>query len=185
MVLPGSRRSEVKPLLPIFMQTVRQLKETIPGSQVTLSRVAHLEAGWYGPAKGLVDRWITPEELPEALLRSDVALAASGTVTLGTGLLGVPTVVAYQSSLLNEYVIRHLIGYDRPVSLTNLVLGERVFPEFLQAQVQPPLLAQAVLNWLQDPSRWEDTRIKLATLPSMMAAGERDVGGMLAREIRV
>lgn len=183
MILPGSRRSEVKPLLPIFMDTVRLLKETIPGLQVTLSRVSHLEAGWYDCAKGLVDRWITPEELPEELLRTDVAIAASGTVTLGTGLMGVPTVVAYQSSLLNEYVIRHLIGYDRPVSLTNLVLNERVFPEFLQSQVQAPLLAQAVLNWVQNPAHWEDTRTKLALLPSMMSAGESDVGGLLAREI--
>lgn len=183
MVLPGSRRSEVAPLLPIFIRTVRALKAQIPDLHVTLSRVAHLEPALYDCAQGHVDQWITPEELPGELLRADTALAASGTVTLGTGMMGVPTVVAYQSSLINEFVIRKLIRYSKDVSLTNLVLGERVFPEFLQQEVQVPLLTRAMLNWWQAPAAWTKVTSDLAKLPGLLAGGEKDVGGLMAKEM--
>jgi lipid-A-disaccharide synthase len=183
MVLPGSRRSEVAPLLPIFIRTVKALKAQIPGLHVTLSRVSHLDPALYDCAQGHVDQWITPEELPAELLRADTALAASGTVTLGTGMMGVPTVVAYQSSLINEFVIRKLIRYTQDVSLTNLVLGERIFPEFLQQEVQVPLLTRAMLAWWQDPAAWTKVTSELAKLPSLLAGGEKDVGGMMAKEM--
>jgi len=183
MILPGSRRSEVQPLLPIFIQTVKALKAIIPGLHVTLSRVTHLDAKLYDCAQGHVDHWITPEELPQELLTADTALAASGTVTLGTGLMGVPTVVAYQSSLINEFIIRQIIGYQKAVSLTNLVLEDDIFPELLQQQAQVPLLLQSVLSWWQDPTHWNSTTDALAKLPGLLAGGERDVGAMMAKEM--
>lgn len=183
MVLPGSRRSEVKPLLPIFIETIKSLRKEIPGLYVTMSKVSHVDDGFYEAALSVVDKWITPEELAEELLISDLALAASGTVTLGTGLLGVPTVVAYQSSLLNEFILRRIIRYSEPISLTNLVLGEIVFPEYTQAEVQVPLLRDSMLRWLKDPTYWNSTESKLATLPAKMRAGIQDVGELLAREM--
>jgi len=134
IVLPGSRRSEVLPLLPKFVETIKILKEQFPQMVVTLSKVSHLDAALYDVAREVVDHWIIPEELPEHLLHADAALAASGTVTMGTGLLGVPTVVAYHTSLFNEFIVRKIINYQKAVSLTNLILDKMVFPEFLQQQ---------------------------------------------------
>ncbi len=183
MVLPGSRRSEVLPLLPIFIEAVKALKQVYPKMHVTLSRVSHLDPELYQVAEGWVDEWITPEELPMHLLKSDVALAASGTVTLGTGLLGVPTVVAYQSSLINEFVVRKIIGYNKPVSLTNLVLGEMVFPELLQTQVQVPLLMQSLVTWLDDEEVYNRTVQELAKLPSLLSGSEEIVAELMAKEM--
>lgn len=184
ILLPGSRRSEVGPLLPIFVATARALKERMPEMKVALARVPHLDPALYEVAQGVVDQWVAPEELPEVLLATDVALAASGTVTLGTGLLGVPTVVCYQSSLLNEFIVRRVVRYFAPMSLTNLVLGRIVFPEYTQQEVQVPLLTRAMLRWLRDPALWNDTSRALATVPGLMSAGEQDVGAYLAREMR-
>jgi lipid-A-disaccharide synthase len=181
MVLPGSRRSEVGPLLPLFMQTVRELKAHIPHMHVSLARVNHLDQRLYDCAQGLVDTWLTPEELPTHLLTSDAALAASGTVTLGTGMMGVPTVVAYQTSLINEFVIRHLIKYDRQVSLTNIILDDWVFPEYLQEQVQVPLMAQSVLSWWSNEAKWNKTMNELAHLQKLLQSGERSVGELMAK----
>lgn len=183
MILPGSRRSEVGPLLPIFMETVKLLRQEIPGMRVTMARVPHLDQRYFNCAQGIVDEWISPEELPESLLTSDIALAASGTVTLGTGLLGVPTVVCYQSSLLNEFILRKVVRYFNPISLTNLVSGTLVFPEYTQQEVQPPILRAAVLRWLRDPHYWNATAVQLARVPQLMRAGVTDVGALLAREI--
>jgi lipid-A-disaccharide synthase len=183
MLLPGSRRSEVGPLLPLMVETVKILKQHIPGMHVSLSRVSHLNAGFYECAEGLVDEWITPEELPFKLLTSDAAIAASGTVTLGTGMMKVPTVVAYQSSLINEFVVRQLIGYRKPVSLTNIVLDKEVFPEYLQQAVRPTLMARAVLSWWQSVREWDDVQLSLSQLHLSLQHGEKAVGEMMAREM--
>ena len=184
IVLPGSRRSEVLPLLPHFVETIKILKRAFPDMKVTLSRVSHLDPQLYECAQDVVDTWISPEELPDYLLHSDAALAASGTVTMGTGLLGVPTVVAYQSSLINEFIIRKIIRYFRPVSLTNLILEEIVFPEYLQQQVQPELMAASIIKWWRNPSDWEKIKRKLAQLPLMLSQGEKNVGVLMAKEFQ-
>lgn len=183
MVLPGSRRSEVGPLLPAFVETVKLLKHEIPGLHVTLSKVDHINPGFYDCARGFVDEWITAEELPQKLLFADAALAASGTVTLGTGMMRVPTVVAYQSSLVNEFIVRKLVGYQRPVSLTNLVLEKAVFPEYLQQAMQPSLMARSVLSWWKHQERWNDVQADLASLQAQLCHGEGAVGAMMAREM--
>lgn len=183
MVLPGSRRSEVSSLMPHFVEAIQSLKKEIPGLHVTMAKVDHVDPRYFEVARGIVDKWITPEELPDALLESDLALAASGTVTLGTGLLGVPTVVAYRSSLLNEFVVRRLIRYSKAISLTNLVLGTLVFPEYTQQEAQAPILREAMLRWLRDPVLWNATEAELARLPGLMHAGVSDVGALLAREM--
>lgn len=183
MLLPGSRRSEVAPLLPLMIETVKILKQQIPGMHVSLSRVGHLDSGFYDCAKDWVDEWITPEELPFKLLSSDAAIAASGTVTLGTGMMKVPTVVAYQSSLVNEFVVRQLIGYKKPVSLTNIVLDKEVFPEFLQQAVQPTLMARSVLSWWENANCWNEVQLSLSQLQMSLCHGEKAVGEMMAREM--
>ncbi len=184
IVLPGSRRSEVLPLLPKFVETIKILKEQFPQMVVTLSKVSHLDAALYDVAREVVDHWIIPEELPEHLLHADAALAASGTVTMGTGLLGVPTVVAYHTSLFNEFIVRKIINYQKAVSLTNLILDKMVFPEFLQQQAQPQLMALAVTKWWRSSSDWEKIRQDLARLPDMLSHGETQVGNMMAREMK-
>lgn len=184
IVLPGSRRSEVEPLLPLFVETIRILKTHFPEMQVTLSRVPHLNPALYDVALEVVDKWILPEELPDYLLESDAALAASGTVTMGTGLLGVPTVVAYQSSLVNEFIIRKVINYQKAVSLTNLILDELVFPEYLQQQAHPSLMSRSIIKWWRNPVEWEKIKQELATLPELLSQGEQRVGEMMAKEIQ-
>jgi len=184
IVLPGSRRSEVLPLLPKFVETIKILKQSFPKMKVTLSRVEHLDPSLFEIAQDVVDEWISPEELPEHLLKSDAALAASGTVTMGTGLLGVPTVVAYQSSLLNEFIVRKIINYHKPVSLTNLILDQMIFPEYLQQQVHPSLMAQSVIKWWRNPAEWEKIKQELTKLPKMLSHGERNIGLLMAKEMK-
>jgi lipid-A-disaccharide synthase len=183
LLLPGSRHSEVAPLLPLFLETVRELRRRCPRAHVTIARVPHLDPRLYEWADGEVDEWITPAELPAALLRSDVALAASGTATLGTGLLGVPTVVAYQSSLLNAFIFHNFVRYHGHISLTNLILGRKVFPEYVMGQAQVALLLAPMLKWLGDAHAWNEAHAQLARLPGLLNAGEQDVGALLAKGI--
>jgi lipid-A-disaccharide synthase len=81
----------------------------------------------------------------------DVALVASGTATLETALHKRPMVIAYKMQWLSWKIAngKRLLPW---VGLPNILCDDSLVPEFLQEQVQPEALAQAVLKWLDDPA---------------------------------
>ena len=86
---------------------------------------------------------VEPAEKWAAFRMARAALAASGTVTLELALSGVPTIAAYRVPLIEEIVMR-LHSPLETVILANLVIGERIVPEFLQRDCRPQLLAEAL-----------------------------------------
>jgi lipid-A-disaccharide synthase len=134
LVLPGSRRSEVSRLMEPFGAALALLKERSPRPfEVTIPAVSHLaqEIRARAEAWSVKPRIVEGEAAKWAAFRdADAALAASGTVTLELGLSGVPMVVAYRVSKIEE-VLKYLIKAPSIV-LTNLVLGENVIPELIQ-----------------------------------------------------
>ncbi len=145
-VLPGSRRSEVGRLLPVFGETIKRLTLRFPGLRLAVPTVAAVAdevaaatAGWDAPA-------IVTEDMREkydAFAASDAALAASGTVALELGLAGVPMVIAYRMNLLSAVWLRLLLRVKH-VTLINIVLGHGVVPEYLQNRCRPGPIARAV-----------------------------------------
>ena len=152
LVLPGSRSSEIGSLLAIFGATVGRLAARIGPMELVLPTVPHLAArvrqgvaGWPVVPRVVVE----PAEKWAAFRSARAALAASGTVTLELALAGVPTVAAYKVSLLAEIVMR-LHSPLKTVILANLVIGERIVPEFLQRDCRPERLADALAPLLAD-----------------------------------
>ena len=156
LVLPGSRRSEIRRLLGPFGNTVAQVAASHSGPvDVVVPAVAPLEAdlpagGAAWPAPARID---TGESAKRAAFRrARAALAASGTVSLELALARVPMVIAYRVSKLEEqlkYIIR-----ASSIVLPNLVLGEKFVPEFLQGDAEPGRLAATLLPLLNDgPAR--------------------------------
>lgn len=152
LVLPGSRRSEIGRLMEPFGAALGLLQErgTRPFT-VTMPAVAHLADEI---ARG-VERWPVParivrgEEAKHAAFRgAQAALAASGTVTLELALSGVPMVVAYKVSKIEEQ-LKYFINVPSIV-LANLILGENVVPERVQWDCTPEKLAEALLPLLSD-----------------------------------
>lgn len=152
LVLPGSRRSEVGRLMGPFGEALALLKDRSPRPfEVTIPAVAHLADEIESRAKawGVTPLIVQGEAAKWAAFReADVALAASGTVTLELGLSGVPMVVAYRVSKIEE-VLKYLIKAPSIV-LTNLVLGENVIPELIQWDCTPEKLADALLPLFGD-----------------------------------
>ena len=149
LVLPGSRRSEIRRLLPVFGETLRRVAEEVPGVEAVLPAVDDLAqeiraavASW--PVQ---PRVVTGEgEKHAAFRRARAALAASGTVTLELALAAVPMVVAYRVSPI-EWQGRFVIKVPSVV-LPNLVLGANAVPEFLQDACNPESLARALVPLL-------------------------------------
>jgi lipid-A-disaccharide synthase len=168
-LLPGSRRSELDRLMPVFRDTVARLAETVPGLDVALpavrKHVSRIEAE--------IETWPVKPRIVhgeaykfETFRCARAALAASGTVTLELALARVPAVVAYKVSKVEEVIARRLVTAPSIV-LPNLILGENLYPEFIQDDCDAEKLTRATLALL------EDGQARRAQLDGLAAIAER------------
>ena len=155
VVLPGSRRSEIRRLMDDFGGALQHLRESTGPFALVLPTLPHIER----EVRALAALWPQPPRIVigeaarfEAFRTARAALAASGTVTLELALAGVPTVGAYKVSLLEEQ-LKYLIKVPS-ILLPNLILGERAIPEKLQRECTPAALAAALGDLIRDgPAR--------------------------------
>ena len=153
-VLPGSRAGELDRHLPAFGETVALLAARQPGLRVILPTLPHLRArlvaqtaDWPVPVVVVTEAAVRAD----AMAAADVALAASGTVTLELARARVPTVVAYRVAPLTAWLLRRVIQVDY-VSIVNLIADRAVIPEFLQDAMRPADMATALRALLSDPA---------------------------------
>jgi len=152
LVLPGSRRSEIQRLMPIFGKTLKLVSERFGQDlEFILPVVDHVRP----MVEAAIADWsIKPKlvfgetEKFAAFRRAKAALAASGTVTLELALAHVPMSVGYRVGAV-EGQIRHFIHVPSIV-LANLIIGENVIPERIQAECNPTQLAADLLPLLSD-----------------------------------
>jgi lipid-A-disaccharide synthase len=154
-VLPGSRRGEVRRLMPVFAETLRRLKREFPGLRAVIATVAGVadqvaEAAAHWPLPVILLRG--PEEKYDAFAAADAALAASGTISLELAIARTPMVVAYRVNPLTGFFARPFLARIRFASLVNLLLGREAIPEFLLGRCRPSLLAPAIARLLRDPA---------------------------------
>jgi lipid-A-disaccharide synthase len=162
LVLPGSRRSEIRRLSGIFGATLGRVVEhrgafeaVLPTLPQLADEIAGLTKNW--PVR---PRIVTSEaDKYAAFRRARAALAASGTVTLELALAGVPTVAAYRIPPIEGLILRlmarvHPVLGIRSVILANLVLGDFIVPEYLQSRCTAANLASALAEVIGDtPAR--------------------------------
>ena len=172
VVLPGSRRSEIRRLMAPFGEALRLLAQACTCElDVSLPAVPHLAEEIRQAARdwSVRPRIVEGEAAKFAALRgAQVALAASGTVTLELALSGVPQVVAYKVSKIEEQY-KYLIKVDTIV-LANLILGEMVVPERVQWDCTPEKLAQALLPLTRDGPERQRQVEAFARLDALMEA---------------
>lgn len=154
LALPGSRRGEVTRLAPVFGEVVAQLKARHPDLRVALPTVR----GVAGLVRELTAGWAVRPEIIEdpaakrgAFAAADVALAASGTVSLELAANACPMVIAYDMHPLTLWLMRRAALIDT-VTLVNLVSETRVVPEFIGPDCRAELIAPALEAVLADPS---------------------------------
>lgn len=177
LVLPGSRRAEVERLMPVFGAALRDVLRRHPDARIILpaapSVAGIVEArlkNWPGRPIMLDPRAHAPAafgaEKRAAFACADVALAASGTVSLELAATETPMVIAYTMSWLSRKLIGAMLRVDT-VTLVNLVTDSRTIPEFLSENCRPEPIA-AALNGLLD-----DERARLDQLDAMALAMRR------------
>ena len=165
-LLPGSRAAEIRYLALPFLQAARCLRAARPNLQFVLPthelllpaiRQALAESGMTEHVQ------VVMGQSHAVQAACDVALVASGTATLETALFKRPMVIAYKMQWLSWRMAngKRLLPW---VGLPNILCNESLVPEFLQEQVQPEALAQAVLAWLDDPAAVQRVQARFTAL---------------------
>jgi lipid-A-disaccharide synthase len=184
LLLPGSRRNEVRRTLPLQLEAAMALHARDP-------RVGFVVAVAPSIARDAIDEAIARVRLPslldlsviegrthEAIRAADVALAKPGTVTLEVALLGTPQVVTTRVNALTAWLIRRLVRVSS-YTMPNLIAGRTVVPEFLQEDADPARIAEALLALLAGPARAAQLDA-LTTLRDALGGG-----GAAARAARI
>ena len=193
-LLPGSRSSEVRALLPPMAAAAERLAaslaETGRSLEVRLIRAPSIR-------DELVDELLAGSTLGsdipfervterrfEAIAGSHVALCASGTATVEVGLLEVPMVVLYRLKWTSYWLGRLLVDLPH-FCMVNLVLDERVVPELLQKETAPDRVNAEVMRLLDEPAALDKMRRGLASLrPTLGESGaSRRAAEAIARRL--
>lgn len=182
LALPGSRRGEVTRLAPVFGKVVEQLQARHPKLRVllpTLPSVAdlveELTAGWPVRPEIILDA----AQKRAAFAAADVALAASGTVSLELAANGCPMVIAYDMHPLTLWLMRRAALIDT-VTLVNLVSETRVVPEFIGQDCRADRIVPALDALLRD-SRAQ--RAAMAVTMERLGRGGEPPGLRAARSV--
>ena len=182
LALPGSRRGEVTRLAPVFGEVVTRLKARHRDLRVALPTVR----GVAGLVRDLTAGWAVQPEIIEdparkrgAFAAADVALAASGTVSLELAANACPMVVAYDMHPLTLWLMRRAALIDT-VTLVNLVSETRVVPEFIGPDCRAERIAPALEALLADPSA---QRAAMALTMERLGMGGEAPGLRAARSV--
>lgn len=175
LVLPGSRRSEVRHHLDVFGAALGLLHREGIAFDLLLPTTTHLEPAVREGVKGwpVQPKIVIGEVDKRAAFRvARAALAKSGTVTLELALSGVPMVTAYRMTELEAFILKRAIKVQS-VILANLVLGEEVVPEFLQEACTPQNLARALREIVADTPARQRQLDAFAGIDAIMSTGNQ------------
>ena len=162
-LLPGSRRMEVRTLLPAMLDAVRVLrKEREVEAYIIQAPTIDREALEAMVATSGVDVPVIAHDRGEGVAAADVALSSSGTATLEAAVLGTPVVVMYQLSRATYLLGKSLVDLSH-FSLVNIVAGHEVVPELIQRDVNGPRIAAEVRK-LVEPAHNEWVRRELEAI---------------------
>jgi len=166
VLLPGSRDGELARHLPVLDGAARLItsKQSVRFKMCLPNKsLAEKAAGFDWPP----NTEIAVGSLPETLRQADVAIASTGTVTMECAYFGVPTVTLYKTSWSTYQIGKRIIQVNF-LAMPNLLAGDAIYPEFIQHAATPENIARAALDFLENPSRREATRLKVAKVIRML-----------------
>jgi len=192
LLLPGSRQQEIVSLLPVMLTAAGKIKEKLPTCQFFLPVASTISREMLTQMMEHhnVQVTLTEKNSYDLMNIADMAIAASGTVTLEASLLKLPTVIIYKVAALS-YFIGKLIIKIPYISLPNIIAGRKIVPELVQGDANTDNIVNAAMPILTEPNVRQaivrdlvEMRQKLGTTGAVkrvaheiLAVAQRTVGG--------
>ena len=169
VVLPGSRRGEAARHLGTLLETIDRLYQSQAASFL-LPASATTGAAFFRERIGGAPIQVLEGETWDAIGHADLALAASGTVTVEAALLGTPMVTFYKVSPLSWFVGRRLVKAPF-LTMVNLVAGRRIVPELMQSEFTADRVAEEARRILCDERVRHQMKADLAEVATRLSTG--------------
>lgn len=187
VLLPGSRKGELKRHLPVMLGALKLIrnKHSAIRAKMILPTQSLMDL-----AKGLVptvDCDLQLGNLAQALSTTDIAISKTGTITMECAFSGVPTITLYKTSWAT-YELGKRIVKVKSLTMPNLLANEEVFPEFIQGDATPERISQAALELLQNETRRAQIKAQLTKIvaslggPGASLRAARAITKLLERE---
>jgi lipid-A-disaccharide synthase len=168
-LLPGSRKQEIKNILPIMLKSSLLIHQKIKDAQFVIAKSPQLDLDIYNRiiSRANIDLKIIEGKTYDCLNIADFCLVASGTATLETAIMQRPFVVIYKMNLLNYLLYRPQVKVPY-IGMVNIVAGRKIVPEFIQFKAHPKKISEQVLKILQNPGRLEQMKNDLTQVKSLL-----------------
>ena len=164
-LLPGSRLSEITKLLPEMLRAAEILAQQIPDVQFVLPLADTLEEKTIAGTISVfnVKVKIIAHRTYDTISCADLAIVASGTATLETGLLGVPMIIIYKVSPFSALIGRMIINIQH-IGLVNIIAGKTIVPELIQSDANGQRIASEALAILLNEEKRQEIVAQLADI---------------------
>ena len=156
-LLPGSRRKEVRFILPTLCEAAALITAQKPETQFVLPMAAGLNRSLLKDIVGSRNITIVSNDTYNAIRYARAAIVASGTATLETALLGTPEVIVYRISRAT-WLLGKVLLKVRLFGIVNIILGEEVVPELFQDNMTADRVSKTALRLMDDV--WMQSRIR-------------------------
>jgi lipid-A-disaccharide synthase len=178
LLLPGSRRGELKHHLTAMVGALKIIQAAIPSAKAKMILPSESLVQLAKSLGANLD--IQIGNLPQALTETSLAITKTGTVTMECAFFGVPAVTCYKGSWLDYQIAKRLVTVTT-FTMPNLLAGKTVYPEFLQYDLTAENLAKAALDLLQNESRRAEMKAELGRVVASL--GEPGAAGRAAEAI--
>lgn len=183
-LLPGSRRSELKALGRLYVETARRILDERPGVRFLVPLASRETRDLFERAVHQCEAQALPLRIlyghaHDALQAADVALVASGTATLEALLLDCPHVITYRVPWLTYQIMKRQ-AYLPYVGMPNILAGRFIVPELLQDKATPQTLAAALLSLLTDAGARQQMSAEFAQVRARL---RRDTPRLIAQAL--
>lgn len=166
VLLPGSRIGEVRRHLPILIDAIAALRSRFALNVLLATPQGfrtHLVFSIFREPMQAMSIQVIENETWDCIGHADLALAASGTVTVETAVLGTPMVTFYKVNPLSWWAGRRLVKVPF-LSMVNLIAERQIVPELMQHEMTPPALAAQAQELLGNHGRADRMRADLASV---------------------
>ncbi|MBP2638351.1 MAG: lpxB [Firmicutes bacterium] len=169
LFMPGSRQQEIAKLLPVMLEAGQLILKNIPDCQFYLPIASTISQEIL---QNIINNYqvpvtLTTEYTYDLMGLADVAIAASGTATLETSIMGAPTVILYKMAPLTYFLGKFLVKIP-DIGLPNIVAGRRIVPELLQDDANPQNIADETVKLFTDKQVYARIKSDLAEVKAKL-----------------
>lgn len=158
-LMPGSRRKEIKSLLPVILESAQLIRTEIPDCQFILP-VAHTIPRHTIPDLDPLVATVDSSQVYNAMNVCNLMIVASGTATLEAAYMLVPMIVIYKVSIIS-WITMNILVRLKSSALPNIIADRMIVPELLQGKAEPRAISQIAVRMMQNPQELRAQKAEL------------------------